>query len=231
MPETTGRHLTLRLPGAPYSAPATPTEAPGLSICPLPDGWWVLARDPRGDALAKFETRAAAEQAARSLGDQADWGGPRKLASGDLAGVRFAVRTLGGTTEVGPVVLDGPLVGAALYNQVLTLAGRRCQCQGACGKKHAPRAAKAPWRCEHRQGQHVTKLGSVRLLAIPHDPSLPWHLAGQLPARRLIAFCPPCADGVRRAINRAAKAQPPQDGGLFDAEPYAVRDRDRGDVT
>lgn len=76
-----------------------------------------------------------------------------------------------------------------------------------------------------RQGQ-----GRIRLLAIPRDPTLPFHQAARLPARRLIAFCPECADGVRRILNRAVKAQPPQTDGLFDAEPYTVS-RAVGDST
>ena len=114
-----------------------------------------------------------------------------------------------------------PIVGADLWQQVMTAAADRCECKGACGKKHLT-AARKPGRCEHENGQYLKDHGRLRLLAIPRDPSLPWHEAATLPARRLIAFCRPCADGVRRILNRAEKAQPPQDDGLFAIEAYAV---------
>ncbi|MFG3048104.1 hypothetical protein ACGFZR_24630 [Streptomyces sp. NPDC048241] len=122
-----------------------------------------------------------------------------------------------------------PLVGAEVWQDVMTLAEDRCQCQGVCGKKHMGPNRK-PGRCERVADEYVKGKGRVKLLAIPRDPSLPWHEAARLPARRLIAFCPDCSDGVRRALNRAAKAAPPQADGLFDAEPYTVG-RASGDVT
>lgn len=122
-----------------------------------------------------------------------------------------------------------PLVGAEVWQDVITLADDRCQCQGACGKKHTGKDRK-PGRCTHEQDEYVKGRGRIKLQAIPRDPTLPFHLAARLPARRLIAFCPECSDGVRRAINRAVKAQPPQPDGLFDAEPYAVG-KGSGDVT
>jgi hypothetical protein len=114
-----------------------------------------------------------------------------------------------------------PIVGADLWRAVMKLAGDRCQCTGACGKKHLTPARK-PGRCEHVNGEYVKGSGRLRLLALPRDPFLPWHEAASLPPARLIAFCRPCADGVRRAINRGVKALPPQDTGLFDAAPYAT---------
>ncbi|WP_330236121.1 hypothetical protein [Streptomyces sp. NBC_00566] len=122
-----------------------------------------------------------------------------------------------------------PIIGAEVWQDVMTLAGDRCQCQGACGKRHTGPNRK-PDRCPRVADEYVKGKGRVRLLAIPRDPSLPWHEAARLPARRLIAFCPDCSDGVRRAFNRAAKANPPQADGLFDAEPYTVG-RASGDMT
>lgn len=107
-----------------------------------------------------------------------------------------------------------PVVGAALWREVVALAGERCQCTGACGKKHRGPDRK-PGRCE------AIEHGRAHLLALPRNPLLPWHKAAGLPARHLIAFCPDCAAGVRRAINRGIKAQPPQADGLFDAEAVA----------
>lgn len=115
----------------------------------------------------------------------------------------------------------GPIVGTAVWQDVMTLAGDRCQCQGACGKKHTGPDRK-PGRCTRVQDEYVKGKGRIRLLAIPRDPTLPFHEAARLPARRLIAFCPECSDGVRRAINREIKAQPPQEDGLFAAEEYRV---------
>ncbi|MFD4572062.1 hypothetical protein ACFWNK_01975 [Streptomyces sp. NPDC058417] len=122
-----------------------------------------------------------------------------------------------------------PIVGAEVWQDVMTLAGDRCQCQGACGKRHT-RPNRKPGRCPRVADEYVKGKGRIVLQAIPRDPSLPWHEAARLPARRLIAFCPDCADGVRRAINRAVKALPPQSDGLFDAEPYTTG-RASGDIT
>lgn len=125
-----------------------------------------------------------------------------------------------------------PIVAAELWTAVMAAAQDRCQCQGACGKKHLDDKRK-PGRCQLVNGQHVSKVGRITLLAIPRDPTAPWHEAAQLPPRLLIAFCRPCADGVRRTVNRAVKAMPPQSDGLFDAEPYTVATggRSEGDAT
>lgn len=122
-----------------------------------------------------------------------------------------------------------PLVGAEVWQDVMTLAGDRCQCQGVCGKKHLDQRRK-PGRCVRANDEYVKGKGRIRLVALPRDPTLPFHEAATLPARRLIAFCPDCSDGVRRALNRAAKAQPPQDEGLFGAEEYSIASGS-GDVT
>lgn len=122
-----------------------------------------------------------------------------------------------------------PIVGADLWQQVMDLAAGRCQCQGSCGKKHLT-AARKPGRCEHENEMYVKGHGRIRLLALPRDPSLPWHEAATLPARRLIAFCLPCAKGVSTVINRAVKALPPQDDELFAVEAYTVG-RSAGDTT
>lgn len=122
-----------------------------------------------------------------------------------------------------------PIVGADLWQAVMDLAGDRCQCQGSCGKKHLTPKRK-PGRCEHENGTYVKGEGHLRLLALPRDPSLPWHIAATLPARRLIAFCLPCAKGVSTVINRAVKVQPPQADQLFAVEAYTVG-RSAGDTT
>jgi hypothetical protein len=122
-----------------------------------------------------------------------------------------------------------PVVGADLWRQVVAAAMDRCQCTGACGKRHLTPERK-PGRCEAVEGRYAgPKKGRAHLLALPRNPLLPWHRAASLPARNLIAFCPDCADGVRRALNRGVKAQAPQPDGLFDAAPYQAADG--GDVT
>lgn len=122
-----------------------------------------------------------------------------------------------------------PLVGAEVWQDVMTLAGDRCQCQGVCGKKHLDGRRK-PGRCEREQDEYVKGKGRQRLLAVPRDPTLPFHEAARLPARRLIALCPACANEVRLILERAIKAQPPQADGLFDVEEFAVSGGP-GDIT
>lgn len=112
-----------------------------------------------------------------------------------------------------------PLVAAALWTAVMERAGNRCECKGACGSKHTDRDKK-PGRCETANGDYVTKIGYVVLLATPRDPINEgcFAKAAALPARRLIALCPPCQAGVKRILARAEKALPPQMEGLFGEE-------------
>jgi len=117
-----------------------------------------------------------------------------------------------------------PLVGAAIWNTVMKRAEDRCECQGACGKKHDPDRKRVQGRCEMTNGRRVTKRGVITLIATPRDPinEGDFHIAASLPASRLIAFCPDCYDGVRRIIKRATKQLEPQGDGLFDAAEFRV---------
>lgn len=117
-----------------------------------------------------------------------------------------------------------PIVGAALWSAVMNRAGDRCECRGACGKKHTDRRTKKPDRCEHYNGEHVSKRGKIHMIATPRDPvnEGDFATAAQLPPRRLIALCPDCYDGVRRIFKRAEKQMAPQDEGLFDAAEFFV---------
>lgn len=117
-----------------------------------------------------------------------------------------------------------PIVGAALWNTVMKNAGDRCECQGVCSKKHTDPHTRKPGRCDHQNGQHIAKHGQIALIATPRDPvnEGDFVTAAQLPARRLIALCPPCYDGVRRIFKRAVKQMQPQPEGLFDAAEYFV---------
>lgn len=117
-----------------------------------------------------------------------------------------------------------PIVGAALWTAVMKNAGHRCECKGACGQKHDPNRRGVQHRCPLENGKHVSKRGEIVLIAMPRDPINEGDFvsAAQLPARRLAAMCPPCYDAVRRKIKAAEKKLPPQDEGLFAAEPFVV---------
>jgi hypothetical protein len=121
-------------------------------------------------------------------------------------------------------VIRPPLVGAAIWNTVMKRAGDRCECKGACGKKHADVRTKKPGRCEMTNGKRTTKRGVITLIATPRDPinEGDFHVAASLPPSRLIAFCPDCYDGVRRIIKRAAKQLEPQEGELFPVDHLRV---------
>ncbi|MEU9470491.1 hypothetical protein AB0D78_28505 [Streptomyces avermitilis] len=117
-----------------------------------------------------------------------------------------------------------PIVGAALWTAVMKNAGDRCECQGACGKKHDADRKRRQGRCDHYNGQHVSKKGELVLIATPRDPinEGDFVTASQLPPRRLAAMCPECYDAVRRKIKAAVKKLPPQEDGLFAADEFYV---------
>lgn len=117
-----------------------------------------------------------------------------------------------------------PIVGAALWSAVMKNAGHRCECKGACGAKHADRTRK-PGRCVLTNDEYVSKRKArIYLIATPRDPvnEGDFVTAAQLPARRLIALCPDCYDGVRRIFKKAEKKLPPQEDGLFDGAEFYV---------
>ncbi|MEW2463083.1 hypothetical protein AB0872_20565 [Microbacterium sp. NPDC047426] len=117
-----------------------------------------------------------------------------------------------------------PLVGAAIWTKVMNRAGDRCECQGACGKKHDPERKRIQGRCDMTNGKRVTKRGVITLIATPRDPinEGDFATAAQLPPSRLIAFCPDCYDGVRRILKRAEKQMQPQMDELFPVEEFRV---------
>ncbi|WP_327738402.1 hypothetical protein OG749_36070 [Streptomyces nojiriensis] len=116
-----------------------------------------------------------------------------------------------------------PLVGAALWSAVMKAAEDRCECRGACGKKHDPDRTRKQQRCDVRNGDHVSRVGLIVLIAMPRDPinERDFATAAQLPAKRLAAMCRPCRDAVLSKIRRAAKKLPMGDG-LFDVEEFRV---------
>jgi hypothetical protein len=117
-----------------------------------------------------------------------------------------------------------PIVGAAVWTAVMKNAGDRCECQGACGKKHDPERKRKQGRCQHYNGQHVSKRGKIILIAMPRDPigEGDFVTAAQLPPRRLAAMCPECYDAVLAKIRKAEKQMPAQDDGLFAVDEYFV---------
>jgi hypothetical protein len=117
-----------------------------------------------------------------------------------------------------------PIVGAALWTAVMNRAGHRCECRGACGKKHSASGSRTQGRCDLENGKHISKRGEVVLIAMPRDPvnEGDFATAAQLPARRLAAMCPDCYDAVRRKIAKAIKELPPQEDGLFAVEEFRV---------
>lgn len=117
-----------------------------------------------------------------------------------------------------------PLVGAALWTAVMRNADHRCECQGACGKKHDPNRTRTQGRCTMANGQFVSKVGEVILIAMPRNPINEGDFvsAAKLPPSRLAAMCAPCHDAVRRKIRAAEKKLAPQEDGLFDASVYYV---------
>ncbi|MFI1485684.1 hypothetical protein [Streptomyces sp. NPDC020747] len=117
-----------------------------------------------------------------------------------------------------------PIVGVALWTAVMRNADHRCECRGACGKKHDPDRKRVQGRCDLENGKRVSKVGQVVLIAMPRDPinEGDFVTAASLPASRLAAMCPPCHDAVRRKIKSAEKKLPPQEDGLFAAEEFVV---------
>ncbi|MFE7077888.1 hypothetical protein ACFU96_48225 [Streptomyces sp. NPDC057620] len=112
---------------------------------------------------------------------------------------------------------QGPIAAQDVWLPVIEAAGNRCQCIGQCGSRHLGKDRR-PGRCEHEQGQHISKVGEIRLIAAPleHTTAYP------PPDAVLFAWCRPCYDGRRRIANRETKAKPPQEDELFPADEYFV---------
>ncbi|MGW0312071.1 hypothetical protein [Streptomyces flavidovirens] len=117
-----------------------------------------------------------------------------------------------------------PIVGAALWTAVMKKAGNRCECRGACGKKHDKDRKRVQGRCEQENTDYGTSLGGTTLLAMPRDPISEGDFvtAASLPPRRLAAMCPDCYDAVLRKIKRAVKQMEPQNDGLFAIDEFVV---------
>jgi hypothetical protein len=104
-----------------------------------------------------------------------------------------------------------PIVYAATWRKVMTAAGFRCQCTGACGNPHHSGAG----RCPREHDRYASKRrGPIRLTAAPADPATPAQAAARLPVAALRAWCSDCRDGAARAARRTARTTPgtSQDG-------------------
>ena len=101
-------------------------------------------------------------------------------------------------------VLGEPLAATAIWRTVITSAGGRCTCAGACGRSHA--------RTENRC---ATTTPAQRLYAAPTDPGIPTARAHRVAAADLAAWCGPCLDGAHRRHTPPADAEP-ETSALFD---------------
>jgi hypothetical protein len=75
-----------------------------------------------------------------------------------------------------------------LWREVIGRAGGRCECQGACGRKHSGDPA---GRCTRENTQ------TAPLHAVPREPAAT-RVAASLPADAMHALCGPCHDTTAR---------------------------------
>ncbi|WP_063784285.1 hypothetical protein [Streptomyces sp. SBT349] len=110
--------------------------------------------------------------------------------------------------------MSEPIVYAGTWRAVMAAAGRRCQCRGECGNPHK----KGEGRCPKEHDRYASKhRAPVRLIAAPADPTVTGLAAAALSRGELLAWCPECHDGARRAANRQSRNQPdPEQDSLFD---------------
>lgn len=87
--------------------------------------------------------------------------------------------------------MSAAVVSTPTWVHVVTVAGRRCECAGACGRAHRDAA-----------GRCASVHGRVRpLFAAPRDPAVPAGSAWRAPVEALAAWCGPCLDSAgRRAV-------------------------------
>ncbi|MEU3962896.1 hypothetical protein AB0F42_24340 [Streptomyces buecherae] len=111
-----------------------------------------------------------------------------------------------------------PIAGADVWLPVMDAAGHRCQCTGACGSKHTDRKSGKPGRCPLANGDHVSRIGEIKLIAAPADVAT----SSPPTSTPLLAWCRPCYDGARRIARRVVKQAPPQEDALFATEEYRV---------
>lgn len=101
-----------------------------------------------------------------------------------------------------------PDVTAATWVQVVTNAGRRCQCEGACGHPHTTGTSQ-PTPVEGRCPANATQTPAAHLYPTPTDPSVPASQAWRLPVSALTAWCGPCLHAAHRKHQRPPTPEPP----------------------
>ena len=84
-----------------------------------------------------------------------------------------------------------PLAATETWRRVVAQAVGRCQCEGACGRRHA----KSQGRCT----AGLAAVPAARLFVAASDPYVDPERAWRLPVEQLSAWCGPCLDGARRA--------------------------------
>ncbi|MFF1934324.1 hypothetical protein [Streptomyces sp. NPDC058228] len=95
-----------------------------------------------------------------------------------------------------------PLGTPAVWVTVMTAAGHRCHCTGACGSKHS----KSGLQCDRDTDRE-------HLLAAPADLLLTTAAAAAVPAAELLAWCADChrkATARQRAAERERRRQDEQ---------------------
>jgi hypothetical protein len=123
-----------------------------------------------------------------------------------------------------------PIVGAEVWRLVMSAAGYRCQCEGACGRTHAPADQRLPGmqhRCQRQRGEQVPGQGVPIFVVAPARPAVSAMVAAALPVEELRAWCPACYSGAVTVARRAAKAAPEPTGDLFDPAPFLQPKRPR----
>lgn len=102
-----------------------------------------------------------------------------------------------------------PLGTPRAWAVVMSAAGHRCHCTGACGSKHSKSALRCDETTEH-----------APLLAAPADLTLPTAAAAAVPVGELLAWCVDChrkAGARQRADARErARQQAAEPAALFD---------------
>lgn len=83
-----------------------------------------------------------------------------------------------------------------LWREVIDHAGGRCECRGACGRKHRDDPV---GRCTREHAE------TAPLHAVPREP-VTTRLAAALPAEAMHALCGPCHDTTARK-QAAARAE------------------------
>jgi hypothetical protein len=111
-----------------------------------------------------------------------------------------------------------PIVGAERWRQVMSAAGYRCQCEGACGSRHTPTGQRTPG-VQHRCAR-VSAPGQAPLVAAPASPTVPAVVAAALPASGLRAWCPSCFGGAAAVARRVGRNAPEPTDDLFDVTPF-----------